>query len=399
MLENEWESEEAAAASGASSAELLRRYGTSAAFAEYDHQSSSWRTFQGSLFGGWDEFSGTWPNSGMTRGGRAFVLPTPALPTVESASSSSASTWPTPQATDEKIDRRSNEAVLRDAQRPSAGSSLVYAVRAPKEHWPTPAAGNFNDSESPESFYARAATRKAAKRDNGNGNGTPLSIAAKEDWPTPIAEDAESRTSNGTLLDAVRSRDWPTPVAMDAAGFEGKPDVGRTSPNSGNTLTGAAAKEWQTPMASSNRKSRKAMTASTENGRRSGGGNSSPPGLEQQVELAEGLWPPEMPPIEQLPPETRSMVEETWQTPQSRDWKGVSQSFHEGDVGGLPDQIAGLPAEEPGNTSGSRPVVLNPRWVAALMGFPVDWLDGVEPPSRPSGTPSSRTSQKSSPDE
>lgn len=54
------------------------------------------------------------------------------------------------------------------------------------------------------------------------------------------------------------------------------------------------SKLWPTPQASTNRKSRKAMTPSTNNGRRSGSGNSSPPGLEQMVELSLGIMPREM---------------------------------------------------------------------------------------------------------
>jgi hypothetical protein len=112
-----------------------------------------------------------------------------------------------------------------------------------------------------------------------------------------------------------------------------------------------------------------------------------------------------------------------WLTPQSRGHKGISQKVAKGlYTGGLPDQLAGLPAPAMRNTSGSqaewctpvRPeggrtnrggdrqdeplfvgqvkeqttvdrhasVVLNPRWVACLMGFPPEYLDGVEPPSR-----------------
>ena len=41
-------------------------------------------------------------------------------------------------------------------------------------------------------------------------------------------------------------------------------------------------------MAGTNRKSERAMTPSTNNGKRTGGGQSSPPGLEQQ---AEAMWP------------------------------------------------------------------------------------------------------------
>lgn len=52
--------------------------------------------------------------------------------------------------------------------------------------WSTPAAGNFNDSESPESWHARA-ERLKEQHQNGNGAGTPLAIQAKETalWLTP----------------------------------------------------------------------------------------------------------------------------------------------------------------------------------------------------------------------
>jgi hypothetical protein len=65
---------------------------------------------------------------------------------------------------------------------------------------------------------------------------------------------------------------------------------------------------WPTPL-TMNRKSRKAMTASTENGRRSGGGNSSPPALEQAVEIVAGLDPKELPSVEEMPPALRALVE------------------------------------------------------------------------------------------
>lgn len=61
-----------------------------------------------------------------------------------------------------------------------------------------------------------------------------------------------------------------------------------------------------------------------------------------------------------------------------------------------------LGAKPSPNALGSEPLVtqvggnLNPPWVAWLMGFPVDWLDGVSVPSKASETPSSRRSPKSS---
>ena len=94
-----------------------------------------------------------------------------------------------------------------------------------------------------------------------------------------------------------------------------------------------------------------------------------------------------------------------WMTPQARDYKGISQKVAKGEyTGGLPDQIAGLVDRTKIRTTGNLNVVLNPRWVAALMGFPTDWLDvapvplrGDAPRLRRSATPSFRRSRTSSP--
>ena len=50
-------------------------------FARFDRVSSSWRTPQLSLFGGLEEFSETWPQWGMMRGGACWELtmPTPRI--------------------------------------------------------------------------------------------------------------------------------------------------------------------------------------------------------------------------------------------------------------------------------------------------------------------------------
>ena len=45
-------------------------------FTRYDHSSASWKTPQTSLIWGWQTFSGTWPRSGMMRGGIAYQLGT-----------------------------------------------------------------------------------------------------------------------------------------------------------------------------------------------------------------------------------------------------------------------------------------------------------------------------------
>jgi len=63
-----------------------------------------------------EPFSATWPSSGMTRSGAAFELPTPALPTAASASSSSRA-LPTPTAMDSEASGGSSPAdvTLTDA--------------------------------------------------------------------------------------------------------------------------------------------------------------------------------------------------------------------------------------------------------------------------------------------
>lgn len=73
--------------SGVSSAALL---------ASFDPVSSSWKTQQRSLAGGWETFSATWPSSGMMRSGTASALPILALPIIDSAYG----WWPTPRASD-----------------------------------------------------------------------------------------------------------------------------------------------------------------------------------------------------------------------------------------------------------------------------------------------------------
>lgn len=70
---------------------------TQTPFATYDPDSSSWRTWEHFLFEDSTSFSGRWPNSGMTHDGRAYELPTSALPTNATGCSSSVSLW-TPSA-------------------------------------------------------------------------------------------------------------------------------------------------------------------------------------------------------------------------------------------------------------------------------------------------------------
>ena len=71
---------------------------TPASFANFDQESSSWRTWQVCLDGDLAEFSERWPRSGMMRSGTAYRLNTLAHPTRETGYG----LLPTPMASDNR---------------------------------------------------------------------------------------------------------------------------------------------------------------------------------------------------------------------------------------------------------------------------------------------------------
>lgn len=64
-----------------------------ASFARLCRNTSSWKTHQPLLCGGWESFCGTWPNWGMMRDGECWELATPDFRTNVTASG----LWPTPR--------------------------------------------------------------------------------------------------------------------------------------------------------------------------------------------------------------------------------------------------------------------------------------------------------------
>lgn len=122
----------------------------------------SWRTWQRCLLGGWIEFSGRWPRSGMMLGGIAYRLP-PLVLRISGTGCLSSQRWPTPIA---------NDAQKRGV--PKVGAGLAGAVH----RWPTPDAncGNRGASANPA----------AKKHHTGTQKQTTLNDAAKM-WPTPRA--------------------------------------------------------------------------------------------------------------------------------------------------------------------------------------------------------------------
>lgn len=150
-----------------------------------------WETTRVALCGHSAPFSQTWPTSGSMRAGVAYELPTWAPPTADTGSSSPPGLLATPTASIATGGRPQDSHGKRDLR---------------LDLLPTPAAGNFNDGESVESWQARKA-RELAKGRNGNGIGTPLAMAVKL-LPTPTTEDhgydAPGRTGGGVVVDELR---------------------------------------------------------------------------------------------------------------------------------------------------------------------------------------------------
>lgn len=88
-------------------------------FANYDHNSRSWRTSSACWIEGWMPFSETWPRSGSMRTGIAYRRPTLAPVISETGSG----LLPTPCATDFK-DRFTWPTILRRASQSSRGVRL-----------------------------------------------------------------------------------------------------------------------------------------------------------------------------------------------------------------------------------------------------------------------------------
>lgn len=197
-------------------------------------------------------------------------------------------------------------------------------------NWPTPTA--WEQQESVETWQARREAVKA-KAQNGNGFGVPLDMAVQM-WPTPRAASPGSRPNGkgGKVLaeeveiaEGIRQRNtlWPTPTSHP---------------------------EDQTLDAWKRRAQMKAQNGIN---------------LHLKLGVAVQMWP----------------------TPTTQDGKnaaGPSQWNRNSwplNVAAVAGQ-AGPQGPEDRNMLGKNRARLNPRWVAQLMGFPADWLDGVEVPSR-----------------
>ena len=174
------------AASGANSREW---------FASYDRASSSWRTCQGSLFGGWVEFSETWPTSGMTQNGSAYERQT----WVRLIDVGGSSLWLTPSMTPGASCNNGT-----NAGRPSTGKSLQ---RQATGEWPTPVVT--------DSVGAGNRNLPGSKAHAGNSLTDAVTGGqAPRRWPTP-------NTGEGTRGSDAKAQREGSPTLTGAVAIAG----------------------------------------------------------------------------------------------------------------------------------------------------------------------------------
>ena len=141
--------------------------------ASYDHATCSWKTSAQSFLPGLDEYSETWPRSGMTVGGHAYQHRQPVLRTTGIGGG----VWPTPNTQGWRSD--GELAILGKNPTLTEGQYLAMSDRAAnskrRKYWPTPRA---NDA------------LKCGEIDASNPrNDLP---AAVKMWPTQTARDWRS---------------------------------------------------------------------------------------------------------------------------------------------------------------------------------------------------------------
>jgi len=293
-------------------------------WAWFDPDSSSLKTSQLSLLEDSMLSSPTLPRSGLMRRGTCFELPTWARRT----DASECLSWPTPDTSPEAPNSGSN--------RTNGPKSLGLAAQA----WPTPKASDIDRRDCPSERDRRSpflpsmailwSTPRSSDGEKGGPNqsfgagGRPLPSQAAQ-WPTPTLKGDHNRkgasTSSGDGL-ATAVAQWPTPSAQTYGTNQGGA-MGRTGPIQPSLET--LSKTWPSPSARSGKGHSEAQVQrvlSGEQGERAAGAC--------RLELSAALWPQPGRPAQETP-------------------------------------LAGKPTSER--------VVLSPRFVEALMGFPDGFTD------------------------
>jgi hypothetical protein len=326
------------------------------------------------------------------RSGECWERTKPELPTSEIGSSS----WPTPDAS---VSNDGEEPATFEARRQREmangqnGNGMGTPLAQKVKTWPTPRALDGSCPEQPATWEAR----RDRKAEEGINLHYPLQVAAAK-WPTPNVPNGgrslseEQVLAKGTTEDGKRqvglenvASMWATPRAEDSESCGNHPGI-----KGGDSLTGQIRNRWATPTARDGE---------------SGPGHGAMEGTES-LRTEASKWPTPSAKCAEDSQTHRSGdrseellltgAAKSWRTPSSRDWKGPSAaSWRERTDGDttptLADQVESLDSglrSLPGpmtetdglSTSDVSPApsppsrrVLNPRFVEALMGWPLGW--------------------------
>jgi hypothetical protein len=196
-------------------------------------------------------------------------------------------------------------------------NSIPLGTMAAMQSWPTPNAQVSQDGESPETWLKRKEAMKA-KGYNGNGCGTPLTIA--------VQLHGQAAPASSSSLGSRQGLSWATPNACDHKGAT-SPEACKKWEHRGQNLPEMVVGNWATPAARDTQGQRGAAA----NARK---GN----------------------PLDTLPN-------------QMAQWGTLTARDHKSGRGNEDRQYKELTPMVERQQSGK----LNPRWVETLMGLPIGW--------------------------
>ncbi len=169
-------------------------------FASYDQESSSWRTCQRSLLGGWIPYSGRWPRAGMLRDGECSELTIHwSAPHTGAKGGSVSRGWPTMTTSEAKRGHGYQRAQGR------IYPTLTGATGAAKA-WPTPTVA--------------VATGGQTSRGGARKGELLLSGMVRQNWPTPAASD--NRDRGGPSMPCIQRRSEKGKQVMLTMSVDGK---------------------------------------------------------------------------------------------------------------------------------------------------------------------------------
>ena len=164
-----------------------------------------------------DEFSGTWPKSGLMRGGIACPRVQRALHINDSDGGLSG--WPTPNASD------ANGAKNKDDHDVKRGY-----FRGVVERFPTP---DSSERGTRSIDLVEENGRSVTRRESGQRRGIDLETYTKF-WPTPTSSDYKGANfSGGASLSAnglaTKVAKWPTPTSAEGGKIGSRPNYGQVA--------------------------------------------------------------------------------------------------------------------------------------------------------------------------